>query len=214
MFGPRAVRSLTLPLSVVVVLACGDYTRSTSPPDPAVRLGPPTLRVGASFALVASGAKAKAVKWGPAHSRVEQSVSAVVGAEGGTLSLPGADFSMTIPGGALTAPITITIVAKAGRHVAYEMLPHGLKFLKPVTVVQGLRTTATYGTDESKAVRTAYLTEGNDQINADDSASPVELEASTTLLYGAQPIAETHIWNLNHFSRYLLISGVWTWVNG
>jgi hypothetical protein len=136
----------------------------------------------------------------------------VIGPDGGTLSLPESDFYMDIPSGALASPTTITIVAKGGRYVAYEMLPHGLRFLKPVTAVQGLQNTADYGTDAGNAIRTAYLPEGNDAIDDDDSASPSELQAATTFFYGAKPVAETQVWIINHFSRYILVSGVWTLV--
>ncbi|MGI8400606.1 MAG: hypothetical protein ACR2NS_03235 [Gemmatimonadaceae bacterium] len=144
---------------------------------------------------------------------MEQSVSAVVGEEGATLLLPGADFSLTIPAGALSAATSITVTAKAGPFVAYEMQPHGLRFAKPVIAVQGLRTTSTYGTDAGNSVRSGYLPEGNESIDSNDLAAPVEVEASTTILYGAQPVAESHEWILNHFSRYILISGAWVLVN-
>jgi hypothetical protein len=152
------------------------------------------------------------VKWGSAHSRVEQSVSAVIGPDGGTLSLPGSDFTMIVPNGALASSTTITIVAKGGAFVVYEMLPHGLRFLKPVTAVQGLQNTALYGTDAGNAIRTAYLPEGRDAIDVNGSASPSELQAATTYFYGAKPVAETHAWIINHFSRYILISNVLTLV--
>ncbi|HEX9084031.1 MAG TPA: hypothetical protein VF836_04780, partial [Gemmatimonadaceae bacterium] len=58
----------------------------------------------------------------------------------------------------------------------------------------------------------AYLPVGSEQIGFDGSASPVEVEAATTYFYGAQPVAGTHAWILNHFSRYILISGVWVQV--
>lgn len=132
---------------------------------------------------------------------------------GGTLSLPGSDFTMRIPEGALPAPTLITVTSKGGAHVVYDMQPHGLRFLKQVTAVQELRNTASYGTSEGARVRSAYLSDGNDQIEADDSASPAELEAAITLFYGVQPVAETHVWYLNHFSRWILISGVWVNIN-
>jgi hypothetical protein len=206
----RPFHLLALTVSALVGLACGDISRSTSPPVSEAKL----LTVRSSFSLVANGMKARAVKWGPAHSRVEQSVSAVIGPDGGTLSLPGSDFTMNIPSGALSSPTKITVVAKSGSHVAYEMLPHGLQFLRPVTAVQGLQNTATYGTDAGKAVRTAYLPEGQDGIDVDDSASPSELEAATTYYSGAKQVAETHVWIINHFSRYILISNVWVCVEG
>jgi hypothetical protein len=159
--------------------------------------------------VVAGGTKARAVRWGADHSRVEQSVSAVVGPDGGILSLPGSDFSMTIPVGALSAPTNVTVVSRGGAVVIFDMLPHGLKFLKPVTATQSLRNTAVYRTDASHAVRSAYLSRDQEQVGADDSASPSELEAATTYYYGETPVAETQVWILNHFSRYILISGIW-----
>ena len=208
----RILRSLILTAGALVGLACGDYSRSTSPLSYNPKLLAPSLTVRASYTLLSSGTKARAVKWGSAHSRSEQSVSAVIGPDGGTLSLPGSDFSIDIPSGALASPTTITVVGVAGPHVAYEMLPHGLRFLKPVTAVQGLQNTAIYGTEAGNAVRAAYLPDGRDAIDVNDSASPSELQAATTYFYGAKPVAETQIWIINHFSRYILISGVWTWV--
>jgi hypothetical protein len=205
----RALYGLAVAASAIVVFACGDFTRSTSPALSQAKL----VAVRSSFSLVASGAQARAVRWGYAHSRSEQSVSAVIGPDGGTLSLPGSDFTMNIPSGALSALTTITVVSKSGSHVAYEMLPHGLQFLKPVTAIQGLQNTADYGTDAGNGVRTAYLPEGGDAIDDDDSASPSELEAATTY-FGTAGIAESHVWTINHFSRYILISNVWVLVGG
>jgi hypothetical protein len=204
----RAFQRLAVAASALVLFSCGDFSRSTSPALSQAKL----VAVRSSFSLVESGAKARAVKWGPGHSRIEQSASAVIGPDGGTLSLSGSDFTMNIPSGALSAPTTITVVSKAGSHVAYEMLPHGLRFLRPVTATQGLQNTATYGTDDGNAVRTAYLPEGRDAIDVDDSTSPSELEAATTY-FGASSVAESHVWVINHFSRYILISNVWTLVN-
>jgi hypothetical protein len=154
------------------------------------------------------------VRWGPGHSGAEQRVSGVIGPDGGTLSLPGSDFTLSIPSGALATPTTITVVSKAGAHVVYDMLPHGLRFLKPATVVQGLQNTAVYGTPAANDIRTAYLPDGRETIDDFDQASPSEVEASTTYYYGAEPVAETQVAIINHFSRYILISGVWVCVEG
>lgn len=204
----RILRGLIVTVGAVAGLACGDYSQPTSPAS--YKALPPTLIVRSSFTMLSSGTKARAVRWGPAHSSVEQSVSAVIGPDGGTLSLPGSDFSMDIPSGALAAPTAITVIAKAGPHVAYEMLPHGLRFLKPVTAVQGLRNTAASGSHAGSAFRAAYLPEGRENIDLDDSANPSELEAGATYYNGSEPVAESQVWSMNHFSRYILISGVWT----
>ncbi len=210
MLRSRAFRCVALIASAVASVSCGDFTGSTSPAVTGqFRLSPPTKTVAASFTYLTEQARAKAVRWGPAHIKTEQKVSVVVGPDGGTLSLPGSDFAMRIPEGALSAPTLITVTSKGGAHVVYDMQPHGLRFLKPVSVVQELRNTASYATREGEGVRSAYLSDRNEQIEADDSASPVELEAGTTLFYGARPVAESHDWYLTHFSRFILISGVW-----
>jgi hypothetical protein len=207
----HAFRYLALAVSAAAVISCGDYAGITSPSQP--KLLPPTRIVGASFAFVTGGSVAKAMKWGPSHLKVDQTVSAVVGPDGAKLSLPGADFSMTIPAGALSTPTAITIVSRAGSYVLYDMLPHGLRFAVPATAVQGLSTVAGYGTSASNNIRSAYLSRANEQVAFDGSVSPVELEAGTTYYYGAQPVAETHLWSVNHFSRYMLISGAWVLVD-
>ena len=82
-----------------------------------------------------------------------------------------------------------------------------------MTAVQGLSSTEGYGTPAGSLVRGAYLPDGRDQIRHDDFAAPSELQRATTYFYGAQRIAETQEWVLSHFSRYILISGVWTEVD-
>ena len=82
-----------------------------------------------------------------------------------------------------------------------------------MTAVQGLQNTVAYGSRAGNAVRAAYLPEGRETIDVDGSAAPSELEAGATYYYGAEPVAETQVWIMNHFSRYILISGVWTCVD-
>lgn len=207
--GLRVRLYVALIASMVAGFACGDYSRSTSPLAVDGKASRPTLIVTSPFSLVPHGSMAQAVKWGSTHENIDQRASAVIGPDGGTLSLPGADFSMMIPPGALIKPTRITVVARGGSYVVYDMFPHGLKFLQPVTAVQGLSTTAGYGTPEGNAVRTAYLSGGKERIRLDGFASAAELQRATTYFYGAQPIAETQEWILAHFSRYILISGVW-----
>ena len=77
MFSHQAFRNLALAVSAAAVISCGDYAGITSPTQS--RNLPPTRIVGASFAFVTGGSVAKAVKWGPSHSRVDQTVSAIVG---------------------------------------------------------------------------------------------------------------------------------------
>ncbi len=209
MLSSRALRLVALFASAAVGVSCGDYTGSTSPATEGYTSHSPTRTVAASFAYLPREARARAVRWAPSHSSTEQSVSALIGPLGGTLSLPMSDFTMMIPEGALAEPVTITVTSVAGAHVVYDMQPHGLQFIKPVTAVQDLGNTSVYGTKAASMVRSAYLPEGRTQIGTDGLAAPAELQAATTLFYGENPVAETHVWTLNHFSRFILISGVW-----
>jgi hypothetical protein len=64
-----------------------------------------------------------------------------IGGAGGTLSIPQAGVTVVVPAGALAAPTTITMTARAGTLVAYDFAPHGITFAKPLVFTQQLRGT-------------------------------------------------------------------------
>lgn len=64
------------------------------------------------------------------------SVSATIGASGGTIVIQAAGGKIDIPKGALSQPTVITMTALAGPNVAYEFQPHGLTFAQPVKLQQ------------------------------------------------------------------------------
>jgi len=68
-------------------------------------------------------------------------VSKAIGADGGTLAIPEAGVTVTVPRGALAATTTITMTARAGTLVAYDFAPHGITFAKPLVFSQQLRGT-------------------------------------------------------------------------
>jgi len=68
-------------------------------------------------------------------------VTKEIGSEGGTLAIPQAGVTVTVPRGALTQPTTITMTARAGTLVAYDFAPHGIVFAKPLVFSQQLRGT-------------------------------------------------------------------------
>jgi hypothetical protein len=69
------------------------------------------------------------------------SATKIIGSGGGTLSLPTAGLTVTVPAGAVSAPTVFTVTALAGRPIAYEFGPHGARFAKPLTLSQDLRVT-------------------------------------------------------------------------
>ncbi len=220
MFLSRVARSLTLCLVSVAVISCADYQSPTAPPAISATTGTQSnllsglvgtvnqLLSTVTGVLYPEGKQVTAVKWAAGHTKGEYSASAVIGYRGGTIAIPGADFSITFPVGALSQSTSITIIAKDGPYVTYDMLPHGLKFAEPVLATQYFRNTAIYNTDAAKT-QGAYLPDGKEKIGSDGAATTVETLTSTTLstVTGLLRVPQSQIWEIKHFSRYILASG-------
>jgi hypothetical protein len=68
-------------------------------------------------------------------------VSKQIGYYGGTLSIPEAGVTVTVPVGALSRTTTITMTARAGSLLAYDFSPTGTVFNKPLVFKQSLNGT-------------------------------------------------------------------------
>jgi hypothetical protein len=158
-----------------------------------------------------SGERVIGTRWISSREPVELSVSGVIGPEGGSLAIPGADFMIYFPKDALSTQTAITITSKESPWVTYDMSPHGTVFRKPVFVLQGLEHTTIFGTSAACSAYGAYLPTGSELIGADDTASATETTMSYTVTgladWMAFPSPQTSIWIINHFSRYMLASG-------
>lgn len=147
------------------------------------------------------------VKWAASHTNQEHRVSGTIGYWGGSLSIPGSDFTISFPVGALSKATTITIISDASGYVSYDMQPHGLQFAKPVVVTQRLRNTEANQIPSNAKLFGAYFQdEGLLSGVVNGLLSAVEIVTSITLL-NANGDAELQTWFLNHFSRYMLASG-------
>lgn len=165
----RSVRSFALVLTTFVALSCSEY----SPTGPAA---PATASDGLLSGLVSTvtgvlgsvlkvigyvydpnGIEVRAVKWAPTHVNQVRTTSATIGYWGGTLAIPGSDFTIKFPVGALSTSTQITITSDGGGYVSYDMQPHGIRFAKPVIVTQRLSNTAVYGTSDAFNAFGAYL---------------------------------------------------------
>jgi hypothetical protein len=215
MIRSRFVRSFTLVLATFVAVSCSDYS-PTGPQAPATAqdgllsglLGTVTGLLGSVLKVIGfvtnpNGIAVTGVKWAPTHINQVRTVSGTIGQYGGTLAIPGSDFTITFPYGALSTPTAITITSDASGYVSYDMQPHGIKFAKPVIVVQRLNNTALYGTSKAWNAFGAYFPQN--LLDLSGILSALEIE-TTTIFAGsnAQPVVET--WVLNHFSRYMLAS--------
>jgi hypothetical protein len=218
MIRSKAIRSSALILSVAVALSCSSDNSPTGPAASATgdngllsdAIGTVTGLVGSVLKVVVAvvdpnGIDVHAIQWAPTHVNEVRSVSATIGVNGGTLSIPGSDFTITFPYGALAAPTAITITSDASGYVSYDMQPHGTVFARPVIVTQRLKNTSLYGTPQAWNSFGAYF----QQDPLDLSGLLKALETTTTTIFaapsGGQPEVET--WQLRHFSRYMLASG-------
>jgi hypothetical protein len=220
MIRSRFVRSFVLVLTTFVALSCADYSPTAPAAAPTKAqdglisdlLGAVTGLLGSvirviGFATDPNGIDVHGVKWAPTHVNEVRTVSATIGYNGGTLAIPGSDFTITFPRGALSNSTAITITSDETGYVSYDMKPHGLRFAKPVVVTQRLRNTAVYGTPLALNSFCAYFS----HYLLDLSGILKALEIETTTIFSApngnqqQPEVET--WQLNHFSRYMLASG-------
>ncbi|MGH7651849.1 MAG: hypothetical protein ACREMS_08385 [Gemmatimonadaceae bacterium] len=227
MIRSRFVRSSVLVLSAFVALSCSDYS-PTAPPAPVtvaqVQVQPSNDLLGGllggvlgivtgllgtvlhiiGFQSNPNGIPVNAVKWTAGHFNEVRTVSGTIGWNGGTLTIPGSDFTITFPRGALSRSTAIKIVSDGSEYVSYDMQPHGIKFAHPVIVTQSLKNTSVYGTPTAWNAFGAYFPTDPTLLGGLLKATEIE----TTTIFGAphgQPEVET--WLLNHFSRYMLSSG-------
>src|SRR3954469_5774034 len=217
MLRSRFARSLTLVLFTFVAVSCSDF----NPTAPQIQapaqaqdgllsglIGTVTNLLGSVLKVIGfqtnpNGIPVQAVKWAPTHVNQTRTVSATIGVNGGTLAIPGSDFTITFPYGALSTPTAISITSDANGYVTYDMQPHGLRFAKPVVVTQRLKNTAVYGTPLALNSFCAYFS--TDLLDLSGILKALEIE-STVIFSGSTGQAEVETWQLNHFSRYMLAS--------
>src|SRR5437762_10523954 len=217
MIRSKFLRSSLLVFATVAALSCSDYS-PTGPQAPAqaqygllsgllgnvVNLLGSIIRV-IGFQTSPDGIPVRAVQWSSSHVNEVRSVSATIGYNGGTLTIPGSDFSITFPQGALSQPTSITIISDASGYVAYDMQPHGLHFAKQVIVTQRLKNTEVYGTPLALNAFCAYF--ATDLLDLGGILQALEIETTTIFSDPRSGQAEIETWQLNHFSRYMLASG-------
>lgn len=223
MIRSRFVRSVTLVLATFATISCSDYS-PTSPTGPSaptqaqdglisgllgVVVGTVNTLLGTvikviDFVYDPNGIPVYAVKWSGTHTNQVRTVSGYVGYNGGTLAIPGSDFTITFPKGALSQTTYVKIVSDGSGYVSYDMQPHGTQFAKPVIVTQRLQNTAVYKTPTALNSFGAYFATDPSLLSGLLKA----LEIEKTTIYSGQTAgqAEVQTWELRHFSRYMLAS--------
>ncbi|MFL5593703.1 MAG: hypothetical protein ACJ78M_13435 [Gemmatimonadaceae bacterium] len=220
MIRSRFFRSFVLALTVAATISCSDSATGPAQVGP---LAPAQAQDGLLSGLVGTvtgllgsvlkiigfqsdpnGIPVNAVRWSGSHTNQTRSVSATIGYYGGTLAIPGSDFSITFPRGAVSSPTYISITSDNSGYVSYDMKPHGIKFATPVFVTQRLNNTAVYGTSKALNAFGAYFPQ--DPLDLSGILKALEIEA-TVIFSNSKGQAEVETWQINHFSRYMLASG-------
>lgn len=143
--------------------------------------------------------------WWSDEYQTEIKVSKVIDRSGGRISIPQTGFTMDIPQGALSAPLTITVRADT-RYVAYKMEPTGTQFKKDVTITQSLRFTTLAGQPLRNQLFAAFIPDDNTSLSG--KVPVLEIEPSRTIFSPLNAlIPEAQVWIIRHFSRYMLASG-------
>jgi hypothetical protein len=225
MIPTKVLRHFAIALSAAFAVACGESPTAPPVQNAAAPVAAVLAPTGSQAELLSgvgivksltkvvqgviepNGISVAPVQWASTHTNAVRSVSGTIGSWGGTLAIPGSDFTITFPIGALTAPTQITIVSDASGYVSYDMLPHGLAFAKPVVVTQRLRNTQAYSAPVETKLFGAYFAQDNPLLDLVGSLlDAVEIVTSITLTRpDGRPEVQT--WLLNHFSRYMLASG-------
>jgi len=129
-----------LAAAVVAVASCS----TDQPTAPAVRSAPAAAPSADLLGAVSSTLNSLVSVDGLQRSAplaAPITVTRTIGAAGGTLAIPQAGVTVTVPQGALAQETVITMTARAGSLIAYDFAPHGITFAKPLVFTQQLRGT-------------------------------------------------------------------------
>lgn len=195
----RILASLTTTLGGLTLIAsCADSPSATAP-----------LRAGQSSALLGElvGGTLTAVGnvlVAPVHREVALanpvSWSFTVGSGGATSSNSTVGLTVSVPAGAVSEPVTITVTALAGTAVAYRFEPHGLQFARDVQLTQQT-------SQLDKGLLTSLLQGGH--FRGDEPLYTGNGLALVTELVSAQLslLRGTVSFPIRHFSGWIIASG-------
>lgn len=126
-------------------------------------------------------------------------VSAVIGKNGGTITIPEAGLTLVVPPNAVSADVKFTATALAGRVVAYDFQPHGTKFAVPLKFTQDLRKTSLL------TALTAPLLDGAYFADASNIDQKTGVALISELLPATLDLLRFRVgFDIRHFSGYLI----------
>jgi hypothetical protein len=201
-------RSISVLAGAILISSCSDSLS----PDPVAPL-PPGAAQSASSAIKGNNSEAhgsaqgttelKALWWNKHHANVV-SVSKLIDATGGVISIPSTGLTIVFPAGALSEPTTIKVTSD-DQYVAYKMEPSGIRFNQDVIVTQLLSFTEVAGAPLRTQIFAAYVADDNSKLSG--KVPVLEIEPSKTVFSTLTHLPEAEVWVIRHFSRYMLSSG-------
>jgi hypothetical protein len=123
-------------------------------------------------------------------------VSQTIGALGGTISIPAAGLTLVVPPLAVAKATNFAITARKGSYVAYDMEPHGTKFLVPLVATQSLANT------NARSLLNISLSLGYYPDGSNVTSVSELLSVQVDLL------RLTAVSSIPHFSGYIYASGL------
>ena len=185
------LRALAVGAAALVLAACAS--------DPLT----PALEVERRDGKLPKPARVHILKRTPPLKAVETRTLTITATRGGTITLPTAGLTVTVPVGAIrTGSLTITVRAHAGQSVAYDFKPHGVVFAKPLTLTQDL------GKTNWKQLGNVTLYGGYYPGEVDDANSLATITESFPIRITTDSKKVTRAtFDIWHFSGYVVSSG-------
>lgn len=192
----RTLRHCSVLAGVTLLAACSSESMLLPTPSNAALSKVPVtglLATATGVLTLVTGAQ----RTSPLPSSI--TVTQAIGINGGTLSLPQAGVTITVPVGALTATTLISMTARGGSVIAYDFAPHGTTFAKPVVFTQALA-----GTNVSPLlmplIQLGYYADPTDLTTLGGSVTEF-ISGSVNLVNGSFTSS------IMHFSGYMISCG-------
>ena len=185
-------RSLALAAAALLASACSDAGFATAPPANPSLVPPAASWVTSTTST--TGVSALKRK----NAILETTVSSVIGADGGSITVSGAGFTLIVPPNAVRVPTMFSVRALAGTDIAYEFEPHGARFAVMPIFKQDLSKANMSGVslalvEGAYFANAAQLNMMADDARVDEFFKPITLDSK---LFFALP----------HFSGYMVSS--------
>ena len=191
----RSFRTLTVAVATFTAFGCSNDS-PTAPKAVAPQAAPSQSLLGG---LLGGGSPTTQtviplLRTNPLVSDV--TVSQTIGPLGGAIVIPSAGLTLVVPPLAVTRPTNFSITARKGAYVAYDMEPHGTKFLVPLVATQSLGNTNARGL-VNLSLSLGYYPDGNHVTSVSELLS-VQVDL----------LRLTAIATIPHFSGYIFAGGL------